>query len=61
MGHLVGARVDTAGGQGRVTGFETERHWSYGRPHYTVWFHVALENGRYALLTRDRFEVIPCD
>jgi hypothetical protein len=57
MGHLVGARVETLGGRGRVEGFETERWWSFGRPHYTVWFHVALDSGRYVLLTRERFEV----
>jgi len=58
MGHLVGARVRTAGGDGRVEAFDTERHWVFNRAHYTVWFHVALDNGRYVYLTRDRFEVL---
>jgi hypothetical protein len=60
-GHLVGTRVQTRRGPGRVTGFWTDTQWWGARPHRLTWFYVALDNGGSASLQRSSFEVIPGD
>jgi len=62
-GDLVGKRVRTNRGLlGRVYYIEPERWWDRGRPRYTTWFHIKLENStRSVPLERGMFQVIPDD